>query len=86
MDDDGLVADESIAAGISRQIEVCVLGKETSSKNSAMLAAQITNLASSWITWVARRLFTAVVRVQVLPSGSAIAVCWYGADMNVISC
>lgn len=86
MDDDGPVADESIAAGIGRQIEVCVLGKETSSRCTAMLAAEIANLASSWVTWVARRLFTAIVWVQVLPSGSAITVCWHGTDMNVISC
>lgn len=28
MDDDGPIAEESIADGISRQIAVCVLGKE----------------------------------------------------------
>jgi hypothetical protein len=63
MNNNGLIADESIAAGISRQIEICVLGKETSSRSSAMLPAKITNLANGRITWVTRRLFTAVVGV-----------------------
>lgn len=50
-----------------------------------MLATEITNLASGRITWVARRLFTAVVGIQMLTSGIAITACWHKTEMNVIS-
>lgn len=84
VDDDGPVANESIAARISRQIEVCVLGRKNISRSRAMLATEIANLASSWVTWVARRLFTMVVGIQMFPGGIAIAVCWHREEMNVI--
>ena len=84
MDDKGLVADESIAAGISGQIEICVLGKESESRSKAMLATEITNLASSGIGWVARRYFAAVVGIQVLSSGIAITICGHRTNVNVV--
>lgn len=83
VNDKGAVAKEGVGAFIERDERVRVFDVERVTGNLAVLAAQITNLASGGLGGIAGRLLATVGRVQMSTSRSAVAV-RSRVDVNVV--
>lgn len=77
MNHDAAVAKERVYAGLGREVQVQVGGLKTGASwrsHGTMFAAQVADLATFWLGWVADWGFTALVRVEVSHGGRAVAI------------
>lgn len=84
MNDNRLVTEESRAAWVGGQERVRVLGDEAGLGNVAVLACEITDLASRWGTNVAWVVLATVGGVEVAQGCRAVAVGWDSKFVDVV--
>lgn len=86
MDNNRPVAEEARRSLDQRGVRVDVFVAERILRNLAVLATQVTDLASLRLRLIARRIFAALVGVKVGEGFGAVAAGGHGSNVDMVDC